>query len=335
MAYFKEKNVLVTGGTGLVGRELVELLVKDGANVTSISLDDNNFESDWNVNYIKGDIRDFQTCVDVVKGQQYVFHIAGIKGSPVLVKELPYVFFTNFIQMNTSMIAAMNASEDMEWGLYTSTVGTYGPADVFYEDKLWDQMPSRNDWFAGWSKRMGEVMIDAYQQQTGKRNISIIKPVNIYGKFDNFDLRTSTLIPSLVRKISEATDTVDVWGTGLSKRDIIHARDVARAAMHMVEHKVDYSVNIGKGEGITIREVVETAIKVSGKSLDVVLDSTKPTGDDARVANIDKLNGTGFVPTVSLEDGIRETYEWYRQNKDYNGRYDAFHTNDYTNKIEE
>ena len=335
MAYFKEKNVLVTGGTGLVGRELVELLVKDGAKVTSISLDDNNFESEWDVNYIKGDIRDFQTCVDAVKGQQYVFHIAGIKGSPVLVKELPYVFFTNFIQMNTSMIAAMNASEDMEWGLYTSTVGTYGPADVFYEDKLWDQMPSRNDWFAGWSKRMGEVMIDAYQQQTGKRNISIIKPVNIYGKFDNFDLRTSTLIPSLVRKISEATDTVDVWGTGLSKRDIIHARDVARAAMHMVEHKVDYSVNIGKGEGITIREVVETAIKVSGKSLEVVLDSTKPTGDDARVANIDKLNATGFVPTVSLEDGIRETYEWYQKNKDYNGRYDAFHTNDYTNKIEE
>jgi GDP-L-fucose synthase len=328
MAYFKEKNVLVTGGTGLVGRELVELLVKDGAKVTSISLDDNNFESDWDVNYIKGDIRDFQTCVDAVKGQQYVFHIAGIKGSPVLVKELPYVFFTNFIQMNTSMIAAMNASEDMEWGLYTSTVGTYGPADVFYEDKLWDQMPSRNDWFAGWSKRMGEVMIDAYQQQTGKRNISIIKPVNIYGKFDNFDLRTSTLIPSLVRKISEATDTVDVWGTGLSKRDIIHARDVARAAMHMVEHKVDYSVNIGKGEGITIREVVETAIKVSGKNLEVVLDSTKPTGDDARVANIDKLNGTGFVPTVSLEDGIRETYEWYQQNKDRKGRYDAFYGND-------
>lgn len=328
MAYFNGKKVLVTGGTGLVGRELVELLVKDGAIVTSISLDENNFESDWGVNYIKADLRDIKNCIDAVKGQEYVFHIAGIKGSPVLVKEKPYAFFTDFILMNTNMIAAMYASETMEWGLYTSTVGTYGPAEVFYEDKLWEQMPSRNDWFAGWSKRMAEVQIDAYQQQNGVRKISTIKPVNIYGKFDNFDLRTSTLIPSLVRKVSEADTQVDVWGTGLSKRDIIHARDVARAAMHVVEHRIEHPVNVGNGEAITIRQVVDTTIKVSGKNLEVVLDSTKPTGDDARVANIDKLKATGFVSTVSLEEGIRETYEWYQQNKDHKGRYDAFYGGD-------
>jgi GDP-L-fucose synthase len=328
MGYYNGKKVLVTGGTGLVGRELVKLLVKDGAIVTSISLDENNFESDWGVNYIKADLRDIKNCIDAVKGQEYVFHIAGIKGSPVLVKEKPYAFFTDFILMNTNMIAAMYASETMVWGLYTSTVGTYGPAEVFYEDKLWDQMPSRNDWFAGWSKRMAEVQIDAYQQQNGKRKISTIKPVNIYGKFDNFDLRTSTLIPSLVRKVSEAETTVDVWGTGLSKRDIIHARDVARAAMHVVEHRVEHPVNVGNGEAITIRQVVDTIIKVSGKNLEVVLDPTKPTGDDARVANIDKLKATGFISTVSLEDGIRETYEWYQKNKNYKGRYDAFYNND-------
>ena len=80
MAYFNGKKVLVTGGTGLVGRELVELLVKDRAVVTSISLDENNFESDWNVNYIKADLRDIKNCIDAVKGQEYVFHIAVIKG---------------------------------------------------------------------------------------------------------------------------------------------------------------------------------------------------------------------------------------------------------------
>lgn len=328
MTFFKQKKVLVTGGTGLVGRELVELLVKEGAKVTSISLDENNFDAEWNVNYIKADLRDIKNCISAVKGQEYVFHIAGIKGSPILVKEKPYAFFTDFILMNTNMITAMCASPDMEWGLYTSTVGTYGPAEVFYEDKLWDQMPSRNDWYAGWSKRMAEVQIDAYQQQTGKRKISIIKPVNIYGKFDNFDLRTSTLIPSLVRKVSEADTTVDVWGTGLSKRDIIHARDVARAAVHVVKNRIDYPLNVGNGEAITIRQVVDTTIKVSGKNLEVVLDATKPTGDDARVANIDKLKATGFVSTVTLEDGIRETYEWYQKNKNHTGRYDAFYTND-------
>ena len=288
---FKNKKVLVTGGTGLVGRELVKLLVSQGANVTSISLDENNFEDSWNVEYVKGDLRDFKVCVDVCKGKQFIFHIAGIKGSPVLVKEKPYIFFTNFIQMNTSMIAAMNASEDMEWGLYTSTVGTYGPADEFFENKLWDSSPSKNDWYAGWSKRMAELQIDAYEDQTGVRKISIIKPVNIYGSFDNFDLRTSTMVPSLVRKVYEAKDVVEIWGSGEATRDIIHASDVARAAALMVEKKVK------------------------------------------EPANIDRLNSIGFVPKKSLEDGFRETYDWYKNNSDYSGRYDAFFDeDDYTNK---
>jgi GDP-L-fucose synthase len=328
---FKNKKVLVTGGTGLVGRELVELLVKSGAIVTSVSMDENNFDKDWNVEYIKADLRNMSVCTDICKNKQFVFHIAGIKGSPLLVKQKPYVLFTNFIQMNTNMIAAMNASEDMEWGLYTSTVGTYGPAEVFYEDKLWDQFPSKNDWFAGWAKRMGEVQIDAFQQQTGKRNIAIIKPVNIYGKFDNFDLRTSTLIPSLVNKVYNATDVVDMWGTGLAKRDIIHARDVARAAILAVEKKVDYSLNVGNGMAITIKSVVETVIKASGKKLEIKSDLTKPSGDDSRVANIDKLLQLGFSPEVSLESGVLETYNWYKENINHTGRYDAFQCDDYSN----
>ena len=270
--------------------------------------------------------------MEICKNQEYIFHIAGIKGSPLLVKEKPYVLFTNFILMNTNMIAAMNASESMLWGLYTSTVGTYGPSEVFYEEKMWDQFPSKNDWFAGWAKRMGEVQIDAFQQQTGKRNISIIKPVNIYGKFDNFDLRSSTLVPSLVRKVSEAENVVDIWGKGDAQRDIIHARDVAKAAMLVVEKKVDYPINVGLGKGETILNVIKTLISVSGKNLEISHDLTKPTGDAYRVANVEKLFNLGFEPTVSLNEGLLETYSWYVSNKNNYQRYDAFNGNkDYAN----
>ena len=231
------------------------------------------------------------------------------------------------------MITAMHSSDDMEWGLYTSTVGTYGPAKIFYEDKLWEQFPSKNDWFAGWAKRMGEVQIDAHRLQYGKNNVSIIKPVNIYGKFDNFDLRTSTLVPSLTRKVYEAKDTVTIWGNGTSERDIIHARDVARAAILAVTNKVDYPINVGNGVGIPIKTVLETLIKISGKKLEILLDLTKPTGDDSRTACVDKLNALGFKSIVSLEDGLRETYEWYSKNLNHTGRYDAFLTPDYNNKI--
>ena len=218
----------------------------------------------------------------------------------------------------------MNNSDDMEWGLYTSTVGTYGPADVFYEDKLWEQFPSKNDWYAGWAKRMGEVQIDAYKDQTGIRKISTIKPVNIYGSYDNFDLRTSTLVPSLVRKIYEAEDMVDVWRKGDAERDIIHASDVARAAMLVVDKRVPYPVNVGNGKGTSILTVLKLIIDVSGKKLRIEHDLTKPTGDNFRVACIDKLNALGFVPKKSLIDGLKETYEWYSNNSDYSGRYDPF-----------
>ena len=127
---------------------------------------------------------------------------------------------------------------------------------------MWDQSPSKNDWYAGWSKRMGEVQIDAYQEQTGKRNISIIKPVNIYGSYDNFDLRSSTLVPSLVRKVYEATDVVDIWGKGTATRDIMHSSDVARAAMLVVSKRVQHPVNVGKGESNSILSVIETIIKI-------------------------------------------------------------------------
>ena len=235
--------------------------------------------------------------------------------------------------MNTNMIAAMNASEDMEWGLYTSTVGTYGQADVFYEEKMWDTSPSKNDWYAGWAKRMGEVSIDAYEEQTGIRKISVIKPVNIYGSYDNFDLKTSTMVPSLIRKVAEAVDTVEIWGTGESTRDIIHASDVASVASLMIERKVKEPTNVGKNTSVSVKEVIETIIKVSGKDLKITHDLTKPTGDNARIANIDRLNSIGFVPKKSLEDGFRETYEWYKDNINYNGRYDAFQDSaDFTNK---
>ena len=88
----KGKNILVTGGTGLVGRELVELLIKEGANVTSVSLDENNLHPEWGARYIKADLRYLKNCLDVCKGMEYVFHIAGIKGSPILTKTQQYTF---------------------------------------------------------------------------------------------------------------------------------------------------------------------------------------------------------------------------------------------------
>lgn len=306
---FKNRKVLVTGGTGLVGRELAILLNSLGAHVRVVSLDKNNLK-EYNIDVFNLDLRNYRNCENMCQGMDYIFHVAGIKGSPILVKQQPYVFIRDFLMMNTNMIEAMRKSK-MKWGTYVSTVGTYGPAEIFKENELWNQMPSKNDWFAGWSKRMGELQIDAIEQQFSIRNISIIKPVNIYGKYDNFNLKTSTMIPSFIRKIYEAKDTVDIWGDGSPERDIIHARDVARALIFSVENRIEEPINVGNGIGIPIKTVLETLIKISGKILTINCDMSKPTGDKLRIADISRLKKYGFVSTITLEDGLKETYDWF------------------------
>ena len=321
---YNNKNVLVTGGTGLVGRELVELLVKAGSKVRSISLDENNFDPAWDVEYFKADLRNIKNCFGACEGMDYVFHIAGVKGSPVVMKSFQYQVFRDFIMMNTNIIDAIYNTKSVERGLYTSTIGTYGPARTFNEDDLWTKNPSPNDWFAGWSKRMGEVQINAYEEQYKEKKMSIIKPANIYGKFDNFDLRTSTLIPSLVRKVAEAENFVEIWGDGSAGRDIVHARDVARSAMFSLENKITEPLNVGHGRTFTIKEVIETLVAVSNKGLEVTHDLSKPTGDQFRVPITKRLEGHGFKMTVDLQQGLKETYDWYIANGPTKGRFNPF-----------
>ena len=138
----QNKNVLVTGGNGMIGRALVELLYDTtSANIMVADLP--------NV-----DLRDRKDCKAVCEDQDVVFHLAGIKGSPQRCMEAPATFSVPMIQFNANMVeAAYNA--DVDWFLYTSSVGVYHPAEVFVENDVWKTFPSENDWYAGWAKRVG------------------------------------------------------------------------------------------------------------------------------------------------------------------------------------
>ena len=159
------------------------------------------------------------------------------------------------LQFNTNMMAAAMET-GVEWYLYTSSVGVYGEAEVFKEDDVWKKFPSKNDWYGGWSKRMGEVQAEAYAVQNGKSNVSIVRPANVYGPYDNFDTKSAMVIPSLIRKAHE-NEFLSVWGDVAPIRDFIYAEDVARGMLHMVKNEVTEPVNLGSGTGVTIKEFLE------------------------------------------------------------------------------
>jgi len=307
---FKDKKVLVTGGAGMIGRELVSILIDKGADVYVADLKQPKDMKEV-VTFVNVDLREFSSCQQICKGMDYVFNLVGIKCSPRVCIEEPAKIMGPMMQFNTNMLEAA-MQNNVKWYLYTSTVGVYQPAEVLREDDVWKTQPSKNDWFGGWAKRMGELQCLAYQKQYGEGKCSIVRPANVYGSHDNFDLDSAMVIPSLIRK-AFSNDKLNVWGDGSAIRDFIHARDVARGMIFVVENKITEPLNLGSGDEISIKRIAEAV--ASEADVEIVWDTSKPTGDPRRVFDMKKAKSYGFRPEISIEQGVKETIKWYLKNK--------------------
>ena len=323
MSIYENKKILVTGGTGLIGRPLVRKLIEQGASVRIASLDDPSrahpdaeFEQ---VNLIK-----FDNCMKVCKDIDFVFHLAGIKGSPAMTMKKPASFFVPTISFNTNMMEAAKQN-NVERYLFTSTIGVYSPAEVFYEDDVWKTFPSKNDRFAGWAKRMGELQAEAYKIEYEWDKIAIVRPANVYGPYDNFDPKNAMVIPSLIKRALDGENPLNVWGDRSPIRDFIHADDVSEGMLLALEKGTDQPLNLGSGIGVSIKEIVDVIISNMEDKPEVIWDTSKPSGDKKRLMDISRAESIGFKPKISIEDGINGVMDWYRENKDIvNKRYNVF-----------
>lgn len=319
---FKDQKVLVTGGTGMIGRKLVDLLLERGAKVFVASLDEGVGLSQ-EVTHKKVDLTSFEQCLQVCNGMDYIFNLIGVKGSPKMCKEQPASFMVPMLQFNTNMMEAARRA-NVKWYLFTSSVGVYHPADVFKEDDVWKTFPSENDKFAGWAKRIGELQAEAYAIQYGTNNISIVRPANVYGPYDNFDVENAMVVPSLIRKAYENPELV-VWGDGSPIRDFIYSEDVALGMLYAVENKITEPLNLGSGKGISIKNLVDVIVKNIDKEVEVKWDTDKPAGDKMRILDMSRAESFGFTPKYSLEEGIKQTIKWFKENRDIiDRRHNAF-----------
>lgn len=319
---FKDKKVLITGGGGMIGRSLVKLLLEKECKIYIADLTKPT-DLPEGVEHLQVDLRFFDNCMDICKGMNYVFHLAGVKGSPQMAKEQPVDFMVPMLQFNTNMIQSAYESK-VDWFLYTSSVGVYSPAEIFQEDSVWSTFPSPNDRYAGWAKRMGELQTETYKIQYGFDRFSIVRPANVYGPYDNFNPTNAMVIPSLIRKANE-NDVLDVFGDGTAIRDFIYADDVARGMIFAVENKITQPLNLGSGKKYTIGDVVNLVIKYSSRKNTIQYNPSGIKGDDIRLFDMTRANSYGFEPQTTLEDGIKLTTEWYLNNKEIlDKRYNPF-----------
>jgi GDP-L-fucose synthase len=190
------------------------------------------------------------------------------------------------------------------------------PQPIKEEYLLTGPLEPTNEWYAI-AKIAGVKMCQAYRREFGFSAISLM-PTNLYGPGDNFDLQNSHVLPGLIRRFHEAkvggAETVTVWGTGTPRREFLHVDDLADAVLHLLRtYDGEDIVNIGWGEDVTIRELAELVVSVTGYDGRLVFDSTKPDGTPRKLLDTSRLTGLGWRPKIPLKTGIERTYGWFRE----------------------
>ena len=313
---FRGKKILVAGGTGLVGQQLVPKLINFGAKVFVASLDDKSLVNHKIENFYNLNLMNLDNCIKITKDKEIVFNLLGVTGSPKINIEKPASFMMSNIYCAINLLMAAQISKVKKY-LYTSTYGVYAHSTIMKEDDVWKTFPSENDKFAGWAKRIGELQIEAFKIEYNFESLHIVRPANIYGPYANFDPKNSMVIPSLIRRIIKGENPLIVWGNGTAIRDFIFSADVAEAMIKVMQKKIEKPINIGSGTGISIKELVNTLLssEIIKKKPKVIFDKTKPTGDKKRILDTSLAKSYGITNKVSLKEGLDKTINWYLNNQ--------------------
>jgi len=308
MMDLNRKRVLVTGGAGFLGSHLCELLTKEGAETIIPRRADYDLTEQMAV----------RRLIDTER-PDVVLHLAAEVGGIGANRANPGRYFYANAAMGIHVIEESRRA-GVEKLVQVGTVCAYPKFTPvpFKEDDLWNGYPEETNAPYGIAKKSLLVMLQAYREQYDFNGIFVL-PVNLYGPRDNFDLESSHVIPALIRKFVTAQEAghkhVDVWGTGSASREFLYVEDAARAIL-LATQRYDgpEPVNIGTHREITIRDLVMLIAELTGFEGEVRWDSSKPDGQPRRMLDTTRAKEYfGFVAQVDLEEGLRRTIAWWRE----------------------
>ncbi len=314
--FYKGKKCLVLGGTGFVGTHFVRQLLDQGANVRiPVHIRPPRIDHP-NLELIPADLTLLEDCLRVMEDVDYAFHCAGaVSAAAVTVGNNPLApIATNLILTLRIMEAAWSVGIDRIL-IFGSSTAYPATEHSVREDEMWSAEPHPAYFGYGWSRRYTERLVE-FAHDRSPVKVALVRPTATYGPEDDFDPRTSHVIPALIRRAMEREDPFVVWGTGEEIRDTLYIDDLVRGSLLALEKlPACEAVNIGYGKGHTVRELVEVILKSTNyEEASVVYDSTKPSTIPVRLTDTTKAkNLLGFEPVVTLEEGVQATVDWYRQ----------------------
>jgi nucleoside-diphosphate-sugar epimerase len=316
-------NVLVTGGAGHIGSHLVDHLIREGANVrVADNLERGRIENIQHVldkiEFKRTDLRVQRNCEEAVEGIDFVFHLAaklgGIEYMNADAGSQAEIYDSNIL-MNTLMLEAARKA-DVDRYLYCSTACVY-PVEKQDEPNVpalreEDAYPANPESTYAWAKLMGEIQAKWYAKEHGVKT-STVRMFNVYAEHEDLNPKTAHVIPALVRKaLLYPKVPFIVYGTGNQTRSFLYADDAVNGIISTCDKISDGDVvNIGSEQRLTIKQLAEKIIRISGKNITPAFDPSKPSGAMGRAANWDKANRLlGWKPIVPMEDGLSRFYEW-------------------------
>lgn len=305
----KDKRILVTGGAGFLGRQVIAQLAKAGADEQKITVPRSR---DYN-------LLSLENCQRAVDQQDIVIHLAAHVGGIGLNQVKPAELFYDNLMMGAQLIhAAYQAG--VEKFTCVGTICAYPKFTPvpFKEDDLWNGYPEETNAPYGVAKKALLVQLQAYRQQYGFNGIYLL-PVNLYGPEDNFDTNSSHVIPALIRKVHEAQlkqeKELRVWGDGSPTREFLYSEDAARGiVMGTQSYNEADPVNLGTGYEISIRDLISLICELMEFDGEIVYETDKPNGQPRRCLDTERAKQAfGFRAEVDFKQGLKNTIDWYRQ----------------------
>ena len=233
--------------------------------------------------------------------------------------DFPYQFIMENMQIQNSLIdGALKSGIEKFIFLGSSCIyPKFAPQPLKEEYLLTDALEPTNEWYAI-AKITGVKACEAIRKQYQKDYVSLM-PTNLYGTHDNFDLKSSHVLPAMLRKFHEAKNNnnadVTLWGSGTPMREFLFVDDMAEAVVYALENKLpEYLYNVGSGKDVTIKELAETIQKVTGHKGNIVWDAEKPDGTPRKLMDVSKMKNVGWSYTTELQQGIEKTYAWFLEN---------------------